>query len=183
MSPADEIDAIFLSTFPKDDKIDVTAALDVYDLVSGHMTALERRLAANGHKLTSKADPRTVPVKTKIGHWTPAQGLIEQEITQHQRCHHTLITIDEEAAVLECRTCGLLVNPIWWIARHHKEVSRAAHARRALLEEAQLLTSEVESLKAERNKHRQAVRRGKESTAKRALNDSLPPALAKKKRA
>lgn len=139
-----------------------------YDLLELHATLsalvcrVEVGLTSSGSKITKEALHPTIKKRGVVRRWTAASGKTEaQDVEFDAKCDHRLVDVDGQQDFLICRACKAYISPIWWLARHHKDVSQAERWRVALEEERRSISLEIESLKAERAKHKQAVRRAK----------------------
>ena len=150
-------------------KVDIGTSAMVGDMLEAHAALtfwavrLEAELSRYGHKIA-----KVVPApKVMIDDGYRIIDGIKHPMTREVPCPHKLITTSESAAEVTCRTCGTLVNAAWWVARHADSVELAERRFVETRKEQSQLIAENTELKAERKRLRDAVRRGKESVAKR----------------
>lgn len=161
---ADQVDDIIASSFPwASTSTDwhptlVWQARDLHETLEHWLNRLSARLAPHGIKLTRSLDVPLVPKEKYVSNGK--EHIIEG------KCEHPFVEVHESVATLLCRTCRLPVNPIWWLARRTKDIEKAESWNRHLRDERKKLQEEIDALKAERSKHKQAAKRAKESAAK-----------------
>ena len=150
-------------------KIDIGTNVLVGDMLEAHAALsfwavrLEAELAHHGHKIAKVVPGPKVIIQDG---YRIIDG-VKHPMTREVPCPHKLITTSESAAEVTCRTCGTLVNAAWWVSRHAESVELAERRFVETRKEQSQLIAENAELKAERKKLRDAVRRGKESAAKR----------------
>jgi hypothetical protein len=150
---------------------------------------LEFELARSGCSVTTPAKPRTIAVKRKAHRWVNSKDgdpvAVPHEYESHEKCPHDLIEVDEAASEVTCRRCGLLVNAVWWLARHTDQITKAEKWRHSLATDRKRLEGEIAELKADLSRTKQANKRAKQTSAKQALRadgaDYLIPPSPKRK--
>lgn len=177
---ADQIEVLLASSLPWGVNADwppqlVAVGRDLHETMSSWLVRIETELARSGVKLARTFDTPSVPSGT-----TYQMGGITYE--HKDPCKHHVVEVNASIGVLLCRACKLPVNPIWWIARRTEAIERSEAWNRHLREEKARLAAEVEQLKGEVKKLRQARTRAHESAAKAAAKEAAAVAGIKKKR-
>lgn len=191
-SGADHIQAtcepIWLASVHDHPGIDVLEMLDTYQALQVWMIRFEIELARYGSQVTKpKHDPK-IPKRIRGAGLLTEHGFIEEpERTVMSTCDHPLVEVNEKLAQLECRTCHENINPVWWLSRHHEAVSRAENWRRHIQEDKAKLVKEIDELKEERARLKQAIKRAKETGAKEWLRldgsgDMVPKRTPRKRK-
>lgn len=136
----------------------VNEALEIHQALEHWVIRLEARLSEHGVKVSKTFKTPTVPT----GRFYEMGG---QRYEHHDKCDHRLIEVNESVSVLVCRSCRLPVSPVWWIHRHTDKIAKAEAYGLHLACERVRLEREIDELKAERAKHKQAVNRQAKSKA------------------
>jgi|GEM_PF-5348260 len=76
-------------------------------------------------------------------------------------CRHLAIETDADRRLLHCTACDTWIDPFEWIDAIARRNESIEWRRTALDREIRVLTDEVARLKAERNRHKSALRRAK----------------------
>ncbi len=160
-SQADEITAIVREVCAADfsKKIDIGRPHELDDAIEIYQ-ALEMGMVRLAHKLSHHG--------VKI-----AEVLYKHKFSRP--CQHPRIEIDEALASVRCLACGAGVNPVWWMHRHTEEIQRSEDWRLHLEADKRKLAVEIDGLKCERSKHKQAVKRAKEPPKPRPAKVDIAP--------
>jgi hypothetical protein len=78
-------------------------------------------------------------------------------------CRHHDIETDSQRRLLHCTACDTWIDPFEWIDAIAKRNEYIEWQRNNLAREVKALTEEVAQLKADRNKHKSALRRAKKN--------------------
>jgi len=114
-------------------------------------TCLDLMAARMSHAL-GRRSIRAVTTYDRPGDHTMGQIL-------HRTCEHRLVQVSEDLDRLKCRDCGAGVNPIWWLTRYAANNMASEQWVQHLKYERKQLEGEVAALKAERSRHKSAIRR------------------------
>ena len=148
----------------------IKEAHDLHDQLEAWQTRLAFCLQLHGIKSVTEFETPQVPANYSIG---GVQGT--------EKCKHELVRVNETVGALLCRQCKMPVNPVWWVARFTDRFSKAEHWMRHMRAEAQKLAGEIDHLKKERSKFRQAEKRAREAAVKAEVQ-AAAPALKKRRR-
>lgn len=178
-SPADIVMAVVAEYLKAGDSADPMVGLELLHMLRWAQLRLETELArTSGCSVTKKIErpPTRRVTKTYFG----------KPVEVDEECPHRCVEVDEKQSLLTCTSCGAFVNPVWWLARNTKEVTRAEEWRVSVAKDAARVRTELEELKAELSRTKQKNKRAKQTGAKQALradgSDYLIPPAPKRKR-